>query len=63
VSCGFVVERVTGIEPALSAWESDQSGPLTTPTWAVDLPLVTVRDPTTPGLMARRSCWLSAKDP
>jgi hypothetical protein len=21
VSCGFVVERVTGIEPALSAWE------------------------------------------
>jgi hypothetical protein len=23
VSCGFVVERVTGIEPALSAWEAD----------------------------------------
>jgi hypothetical protein len=23
VSCGYVVERVTGIEPALSAWEAD----------------------------------------
>ena len=36
----FALERVTGIEPALSAWESDQSGPLTALTWAVDLPLV-----------------------
>ena len=25
------LERVTGIEPALSAWESDRSGPLTAP--------------------------------
>ena len=47
-------ERVTGIEPALSAWESDRSGPLTAPTWAPDAPLVTVRDPATPGLMARQ---------
>jgi hypothetical protein len=46
---GFSVERVTGIEPALSAWESDRSGPLTTLTWAVDAPLVTVIDPVTPG--------------
>ena len=43
-----------GIEPALSAWESDRSGPLTALSWAVDAPLVTVRDPATPGLMARQ---------
>ena len=47
------MERVTGIEPALSAWESDRSGPLTGLTWAADAPLVTVMDPVTPGLMAR----------
>ena len=46
-------ERVTGIEPALSAWESDRSRPLTALTWAPDVPLVTVTDPWTPGLMAR----------
>jgi hypothetical protein len=23
LSCGYMVERVTGIEPALSAWEDD----------------------------------------
>jgi hypothetical protein len=23
LTCGFSVERVTGIEPALSAWEAD----------------------------------------
>jgi Phage integrase family len=53
---GFVVERVTervtGIEPALSAWESHRSGSLTALTWASDAPLVTVTDPVTPGLMA-----------
>jgi hypothetical protein len=49
---GFV-ERVTGIEPALSAWESDRSGPLTALSWAPDAPLVTVMDPATPRLMAR----------
>ena len=27
LTCLFVLERVTGIEPALSAWESVQSGP------------------------------------
>jgi hypothetical protein len=48
------MERVTGIEPALSAWESDRSGPLTTLTWATDAPLVTVIHPMTPGLMARQ---------
>ena len=47
------VERVTGIEPALSAWESDRFGPLIALTWALDAPLVTVMHPATPGLMAR----------
>ena len=45
---------MTGIEPALSAWESDRLGPLTALTWAFDAPLVTVMDPVTPGLMARQ---------
>ena len=54
VSCGYIVERVTRIELALSAWESDRSGPLTALTWAADAPLVTVMDPVTPGLMARQ---------
>src|SRR3954452_1338099 len=31
LTCGFIVERVTGIEPALSAWESVPSGPVTWP--------------------------------
>src|SRR5215470_4583843 len=48
------VERVTGIEPALSAWESDRSKPLTALSWASDAPLVTVIDSATPGLMARQ---------
>jgi hypothetical protein len=48
------MERVTGIEPALSAWESDRSGPLTAMTWAPNAPLVTVIDPATPRLMARQ---------
>jgi hypothetical protein len=47
------LERVTGIEPALSAWESDQSEPLTALTWATDVPRVTVMGRSTPGLMAR----------
>jgi hypothetical protein len=50
----FSMEWVTGIEPALSAWESDRLGPLTAPTWAHHIPLVTVVDPVTPGLMARQ---------
>ena len=61
VSCGFVVERVTGIEPALSAWESDRSGPLTALTWESGIPLATVMDPVTPGLMARQ--WPEARRP
>jgi hypothetical protein len=48
------VERVTGIEPALSAWESDRPASLTTLTWASDVPPVTVMNPATPGLMARQ---------
>jgi hypothetical protein len=48
------VERVTGIEPALSAWESYRSGHLTALTWATDAPLVTVMDPMPPRLMARQ---------
>jgi len=47
------VERVTGIEPALSAWESDRSEPLTALTWALDAPQVTVMHTATPRLMAR----------
>jgi hypothetical protein len=46
----FHLKRVRGIEPALSAWESDRSGPLTALTWTSDAPLVTVIDPVTPGL-------------
>jgi len=29
LSCGFALERVTGIEPALSAWELDRPSPVT----------------------------------
>jgi hypothetical protein len=47
------VERVTRIELALSAWESDRSGPLAALSWAVDAPLVTAMDLATPRLMAR----------
>src|SRR5215471_5113640 len=49
-----VTERVTGIEPALSAWESYRSGSLTALTWTADAPPVTVIDPATPWLMARQ---------
>jgi hypothetical protein len=48
------MERVTGIEPALSAWESDRSGPLTAMTWPAEAPVVTVMNPVTPGLMAEQ---------
>jgi hypothetical protein len=54
VSCAFSSERVTRMELALSAWESDRSEPLTALSWAVDAPLVTVMDPAIPGLMARQ---------
>src|SRR5215831_18107252 len=48
------MERVTRIELALSAWESDRSKPLTALTWVLDAPLVTVMDPAAPGVMARQ---------
>jgi hypothetical protein len=50
----LAVERVTRIELALSAWESDRSGSLTALTWAADVPPVTLMHPVTPGLMARQ---------
>src|SRR5437773_1087723 len=34
LTCVDGLERVTGIEPALSAWESDRSGSLTALAWA-----------------------------
>jgi hypothetical protein len=40
------------IEPALSAWESGRSGPMTALTWGFDAPLVTVIIPAIPGLIA-----------
>jgi hypothetical protein len=48
-----LLERVTGIEPALSAWESVPSGPVTCPDQRGGCPRVTVRDRSSPGLMAR----------
>jgi hypothetical protein len=36
VSCAFSVERVTGIEPALSAWESERNRP----SWRLSCQLV-----------------------
>ena len=47
------LERVTGIEPALSAWESDRSGPLTALSWACNPPPVTATERMAPRLMAR----------
>ena len=48
------LERLTGIEPALSAWESDRSGSLTALIWGSDAPPVAVMDRVTLGLMARQ---------
>jgi hypothetical protein len=45
-------ERMTGIELALSAWESDRSGSVSALTWAEGTPSVTVMDTRVPGLMA-----------
>ena len=41
----FAAERVTGIEPALSAWESDRSGASWPLTWCCTIPGVTVNHP------------------
>jgi hypothetical protein len=50
----FVVERVTRIELALSAWESDRIASPERLTWRFDCPLLTVIDPWSPVLMARQ---------
>jgi hypothetical protein len=53
LTCGQIVERVTRIELALSAWESDRSGligPLTSQDRA---PPVPVNDSSLPWLIAR----------
>jgi hypothetical protein len=48
-----LLERVTRIELALSAWESVPSGLLQGLTCGAGCPRVTVRDRSPPGLMAR----------
>jgi hypothetical protein len=47
------VERVTRIELALSAWESDRSPPIEVPTSQDRAPPVAVTDPSLPWLIAR----------
>ena len=49
----FAGERVTGIEPALSAWESVLSELLHGLSCEAGCPLVSVRTPSLPWLMAR----------
>jgi hypothetical protein len=49
----FRSERVTGIEPALSAWESVWLQRSTWPDLRVRVSQVTVRDRLLPGLIAR----------
>ena len=64
VTWAQTVERVTRIELALSAWEFDGLGPLTVLTWTSNVPLVTVIDPSIPGLMARQwpvARWLRTR--
>jgi hypothetical protein len=54
LTCIFTLERVTGIEHALSAWESVLCGLSGGLTCGAGCPRVTVRDPSSPGLMAPR---------
>ncbi len=49
----FRVERVTGIEPALSAWESDRLWPITSVIRQLGRPGVAVIDRSSPWLIAR----------
>jgi hypothetical protein len=49
----YVLERVAGIEPALSAWEAQRSRLPGTLTWRPWRSWVTVADPLSPWLMAR----------
>jgi hypothetical protein len=51
-----LLERVTGIEPAQSAWESEPSGLSCAMSCEADCPRVTVRYRSLPGLMVRRLC-------
>ncbi len=53
LTCGFALERVTGIEPALSAWELDRSGPFRPLTWQLGIPGVAVIVRSSPWLIAR----------
>ena len=53
LTCIFIVERVTGIEPALSAWEAARSGLLCGLTCGAGCPRVTASDRSSPRLMAR----------
>jgi hypothetical protein len=53
LNCIFTIDGVTGIEPALSAWEAERSGllyGLTCPPRCLE---VTVANRWLPGLMAR----------
>jgi hypothetical protein len=47
------LERLTGIEPAPSAWEAERSGLSPGLTCRPGCPRVTVKDRSLPGLMAR----------
>ena len=53
VSCGYIVEWLTGIELALSAWNLYCPGLSHSLTCGARYPRVTVRDRLSPGLMAR----------
>ncbi len=53
LSCGFVVERVTRIELALSARESDRSPPMKPLNSKLGRPVVAVVDRLSPWLIAR----------
>ena len=59
LTCGYTIERVTGIEPALSAWESAPSGPVTWPDLRGEVSASDREGPLVTGvngsLMARRS--------
>jgi hypothetical protein len=50
---------VTGTEPELSAWEAERSRLLGALSWESACPLMTVTDPWSPGLMARRYCLVT----
>jgi hypothetical protein len=49
----YVMERVTRIELALSAWEYERTRPSSCLSWHVGCPLVTAAPRPGPGLMAR----------